>query len=83
MSETFNGMSQKLMGESHIGREWRFSVCAIVAEPWMCQKGRLANRLLQDRALAEDAVQEAFISVFRGLEEFECAQAIRPAIFLT
>jgi len=26
----------------------------------------LANRLLDDRALAEDAVQEAFIAAFRG-----------------
>lgn len=31
----------------------------------------LANRLLDDRALAEDVVQDAFISAFRGLENFE------------
>lgn len=31
----------------------------------------VAQRLLDDRALAEDAVQEAFISAFRGLDKFE------------
>jgi RNA polymerase sigma-70 factor (ECF subfamily) len=31
----------------------------------------VADRLLGDRALAEDAVQEAFISAFRGLVKFE------------
>lgn len=30
----------------------------------------LANRLLNDRALAEDAVQDAFIAAFRGLPGF-------------
>jgi RNA polymerase sigma-70 factor (ECF subfamily) len=31
----------------------------------------VAERLLNDRALAEDAVQEAFISAFRGLHTFQ------------
>jgi RNA polymerase sigma-70 factor (ECF subfamily) len=31
----------------------------------------VAERLLNDRALAEDAVQEAFISAFRGLDKFQ------------
>lgn len=31
----------------------------------------VAQRLLSDRALAEDAVQEAFISAFRGIDKFE------------
>jgi RNA polymerase sigma-70 factor (ECF subfamily) len=31
----------------------------------------LAERLLRDRSIAEDAVQEAFISAFRGLPEFK------------
>jgi len=31
----------------------------------------VAQRLLSDRALAEDAVQEAFISAFRGLDKFK------------
>jgi len=31
----------------------------------------LATRLLKDRELAEDAVQEAFISAFRALDKFE------------
>jgi RNA polymerase sigma-70 factor (ECF subfamily) len=35
---------------------------------WML---RLAERLLGDRGLAEDAVQDAFISAFKGLEKFE------------
>ncbi len=35
---------------------------------WMIS---VAQRLLGDRALAEDAVQEAFISAFRGLDDFE------------
>ena len=35
---------------------------------WML---KLAERLLGDRGLAEDAVQDAFISAFRGLDKFE------------
>ncbi|GMR15027.1 MAG: sigma-70 family RNA polymerase sigma factor [Gammaproteobacteria bacterium] len=35
---------------------------------WMIS---VAQRLLGDRALAEDAVQDAFISAFRGLDDFE------------
>ncbi len=31
----------------------------------------VADRLLGDRALAEDAVQEAFVSAFRGLDKFQ------------
>lgn len=31
----------------------------------------VAQRLLSDRALAEDAVQDAFISAFRGYDKFE------------
>lgn len=31
----------------------------------------LAERVLRDRALAEDAVQEAFMAAFRGLQSFE------------
>ncbi len=35
---------------------------------WMIS---VAQRLLGDRALAEDAVQDAFISAFRGLKDFQ------------
>ena len=35
---------------------------------WML---KLAERLLGDRGLAEDAVLDAFISAFRGLDKFE------------
>lgn len=35
---------------------------------WML---KLAERLLGERGLAEDAVQDAFISAFRGLDKFE------------
>ena len=31
----------------------------------------LSERILRDRGLAEDSVQEAFIAVFRGLDDFE------------
>jgi RNA polymerase sigma-70 factor (ECF subfamily) len=31
----------------------------------------LAERMLHDRGLAEDAVQEAFMAAFRGLDSFE------------
>lgn len=37
----------------------------------------LANSLLRDRALAEDAVQDAFISAFRGLDKFESRSSIK------
>ena len=37
----------------------------------------LAERLLRDRALAEDAVQEAFIAAFRGLDDFEGRSTLR------
>jgi RNA polymerase sigma-70 factor (ECF subfamily) len=41
---------------------------------WML---KLAERLLQDRGLAEDAVQDAFISAFRGLEKFEQRSSLK------
>jgi len=41
---------------------------------WMLN---LANRLLQDRSLAEDAVQDAFISAFQNLEEFEGRSSLK------
>ena len=37
----------------------------------------LAERLLRDRALAEDAVQEAFIAAFRGLDKFEGRSSLK------
>ena len=41
---------------------------------WMLS---LANTLLRDPALAEDAVQEAFISAFRGLDKFEGRSSLK------
>lgn len=41
---------------------------------WMIS---VADRLLGDRALAEDAVQEAFISAFRGLDKFEQRSSLK------
>jgi RNA polymerase sigma-70 factor (ECF subfamily) len=41
---------------------------------WML---KLAERLLRDRGLAEDAVQEAFILAFRGLEDFEGRSTVK------
>ena len=37
----------------------------------------LAERMLRDRSLAEDAVQEAFISALRGLSRFEGRSSIK------
>ena len=37
----------------------------------------VAQRLLKDRALAEDAVQEAFLSAFRGLDKFEQRSSLK------
>ena len=37
----------------------------------------LAERILNDRALAEDAVQETFISAFRGLDKFEGRSSLK------
>jgi len=37
----------------------------------------VAQRLLKDRALAEDAVQEAFLSAFRGLGKFEQRSSLK------
>ncbi len=41
---------------------------------WML---RLAGRLLGDRGLAEDAVQDAFISAFRALGKFEGRSSLK------
>ena len=41
---------------------------------WMLN---LAERLLRDRGLAEDAVQDAFISAFRGLQKFEHRSSLK------
>jgi RNA polymerase sigma-70 factor (ECF subfamily) len=41
---------------------------------WMIS---VADRLLGDRAMAEDTVQEAFISAFRGLEKFQNRSTMR------
>jgi RNA polymerase sigma-70 factor (ECF subfamily) len=41
---------------------------------WML---KLAERLLGDRGLAEDAVQDAFISAFRGLDKFEGRSSLK------
>ena len=41
---------------------------------WML---KLAERLLGDRALAEDAVQDAFISAFRALDKFEGRSSLK------
>jgi len=37
----------------------------------------LAERLLRDRGMAEDAVQEAFIAAFRGLDGFEGRSSLK------
>jgi RNA polymerase sigma-70 factor (ECF subfamily) len=37
----------------------------------------LARRMLGDRALAEDVVQDAFISAFRGLRQFEQRSSLK------
>ena len=37
----------------------------------------LAERLLRDRGLPEDAVQEAFIAAFRGLDGFEGRSSLK------
>ncbi len=41
---------------------------------WML---KLAERLLGDRTLAEDTVQDAFISAFRGLDKFEGRSSLK------
>jgi RNA polymerase sigma-70 factor (ECF subfamily) len=41
---------------------------------WML---KLAERLLGDRGLAEDAVQDAFISAFKGLDKFEGRSSLK------
>jgi RNA polymerase sigma-70 factor (ECF subfamily) len=41
---------------------------------WMLN---LAERLLRDRGLAEDSVQDAFISAFRGLHKFEHRSSLK------
>lgn len=42
--------------------------------PWMLG---LARRLLKDEALAEDCVQEAFVSAFKSLDKFEGRAALK------
>jgi len=42
--------------------------------PWML---RLANRILRDQGLAEDAVQAAFASIFRALGRFEGRSSLK------
>jgi len=37
----------------------------------------VAHRLLKDRALAEDAVQDAFLAAFRGLDQFEGRSSLK------
>jgi len=37
----------------------------------------LAERLLRDRGLAQDAVQEAFLAAFRGLDRFEGRSSLK------
>ena len=41
---------------------------------WML---KLAERLLGDRGLSEDAVQDAFISAFKGLDKFEGRSSLK------
>lgn len=41
---------------------------------WML---RVADRLLGDHAMAEDAVQDAFISAFRGLDRFQQRSSLK------
>lgn len=42
--------------------------------PWML---RLAERLVSDRTLAEDVVQEAFIAALRGLDGFQGRSSLK------
>ena len=41
---------------------------------WMI---RVAERLLKDHAMAEDAVQEAFVSAFRGFDNFQNSSTLK------
>ena len=50
------------------GREAQAEIIVRDNIAWMLA---LSERILRDRGLAEDAVQEAFIAAFRGLDNFE------------
>ena len=41
---------------------------------WMLQ---LAERLLMDRAMAEDAVQDAFLAAFRGIADYQARSSLK------
>lgn len=49
-----------------------------LVEEYSLLVARLTRTLLADRALAEDAAQEAWIDVWRGLARFDVGQPFRP-----
>jgi len=61
----------------------RASLGDALAFQWLVERyadlvSRLARTLLADRALAEDATQEAWVDVWRSLARFDTGQPFRP-----
>src|SRR5580704_14565574 len=68
----------ELLGRLRSGDEKAF---AFVVERYQIPMLRLANSMVSNRAVAEEAVQDTWMGVVRGIEKFEGRSSLKTWLF--